>query len=146
MRISTVVVSLLFLVSMGYSKKAKSGDIKWAKSGNAYYEVEGGSIVETDLPSFSKKTIVPKESLADQKSGVYINIKSFSFSDDGNKVLIFTNSKKVWRYQTRGDYWVYNIVYKRLEQVGESLPESSLMFAKFSPDGSKVAYVSQHNL
>lgn len=146
MRISTVIFSLFFLVSMGYAKKAKSGDIKWAKSGNAYYQVEDGAIVETDLPSFTKKIIVPKESLANQNAGIYISIKNFSISEDGNKFLIFTNSKRVWRYETRGDYWVYNITYKTLEQVGESLPESSLMFAKFSPDGSKVAYVSKHNL
>ena len=146
MRISTVIVSLLFLVSMGYAKKAKSGDIKWAKSGNAYYEVENGAIVETDLPSFTKKTIVPKENLKNKESGMYISIRNFSFSDDGSKVLIYTNSKKVWRYQTRGDYWVYNIADNSFSQVGETLPESSLMFAKFSPDGSKVAYVSKHNL
>ncbi len=146
MRISTVIFSLFLLVSIGYAKKAKSGDIKWAKSGNAYYEVENGSIVLTELPSFSKKTIVPREKLADKTEGVYVTIKGFSFSDDGNKVLIFTNSKRVWRYQTRGDYWVYNLSDKSFTQVGETLPESSLMFAKFSPDGSKVAYVSKHNL
>jgi dipeptidyl-peptidase-4 len=35
---------------------------------------------------------------------------------------------------------------KELIKVGKDKPASSLMFAKFSPDGSKVAYVSKHNL
>ena len=33
-----------------------------------------------------------------------------------------------------------------LNQLGKSLPASSLMFAKFSPDGNSVAYVSGNNL
>ncbi|RZL34759.1 MAG: S9 family peptidase, partial [Pedobacter sp.] len=33
-----------------------------------------------------------------------------------------------------------------LKQIGKGKPASSLMFAKFSPDGNKVAYVSEHNI
>ncbi|MBC8082676.1 MAG: DPP IV N-terminal domain-containing protein, partial [Hymenobacter sp.] len=35
---------------------------------------------------------------------------------------------------------------KTLKQLGQGRPASSLMFAKFSPDGARVAYVSEHNL
>lgn len=34
----------------------------------------------------------------------------------------------------------------KLRQLGAQLPESSLMFAKFSPDGTRVAYVSGNNI
>ncbi|WP_299289193.1 S9 family peptidase, partial [uncultured Mucilaginibacter sp.] len=73
-------------------------------------------------------------------------VRSFTFSDDGKKVLIYTNSKKVWRYDTRGDYWVADLAAKTLKQVGSARPVSSLMFAKFSPDAGKVGYVSEHNI
>ena len=66
--------------------------------------------------------------------------------NDQQKVLLFTNTKKVWRLNTRGDYWIFNFKTKTLTQVGKSLPSSSLMFAKFSPDGTKVAFVSENNL
>ena len=59
------------------------------------------------------------------------------------KLLIFTNSVRVWRYNTRGDYWVYDFNKNEAIRMGKSLPASSLMFAKFSPDGKKVAYVSK---
>ena len=36
--------------------------------------------------------------------------------------------------------------YEALRRLGVGLPEASLMFAKFSPDGSKVAYVSGNNI
>jgi dipeptidyl-peptidase-4 len=48
--------------------------------------------------------------------------------------------------QTQGDYWVYELETGQLKQVGKSLPESSLRFAKLAPDGSQVAYVSEFNL
>lgn len=46
----------------------------------------------------------------------------------------------------RGDYWVLNMETGKLRQLGAQLPESSLMFAKFSPDGTRVAYVSGNNI
>ncbi len=61
-------------------------------------------------------------------------------------MLLFTNTKKVWRYHTRGDYWVLDRKSGALHQLGKGLPESSLMFAKFSPDANKVAYVSKNNI
>ena len=60
--------------------------------------------------------------------------------------MIYTNSKKVWRYDTRGDYWVLDIATSTLKQLGKGKPESSLMFAKFSPNSLKVAYVSEYNI
>lgn len=68
------------------------------------------------------------------------------WSNDKTKVLLFTNTKRVWRGRTRGDYWIYDLGAKQGHQLGKGLPESSLMFAKISPDGSKAAYVSKHNI
>ena len=65
---------------------------------------------------------------------------------DYNRALVYTNTKKVWRLDTRGDYWVYDLNSSKLKQLGKGRPASSLMFAKFSPDGKKVAYVSGYNL
>jgi dipeptidyl-peptidase-4 len=75
-----------------------------------------------------------------------LEVTNFFPSDDFKKLLIYTNAKKVWRYNTRGDYWVFSFSDSSLRQLGKSLPPSSLMFAKFSPDGSKAAYVSGHNI
>ena len=60
--------------------------------------------------------------------------------------LDFVNRKKVWRYATRGDYELVNLSTGEKRQLGKGLPEASLMFAKFSPDGTKVAYVSKNNI
>ena len=72
-----------------------------------------------------------------------LEIESFSFSQSKNKILIFTQSVKVWRYNTRGDYWVYDFKKNEIQKLGRNMSSSSLMFAKFSPNERFVAYVSK---
>jgi len=121
------------------------GNIKWSKDGTSYYRIEGGEIVQYSLPGNTKKIIVNKEQLT-PKGQKTIFPKSFQFSGDNKKILVFTNSKKVWRLETRGDYFVLDLSNNNLKQVGNKQPIASLMFAKFSPDGNKVAYVSEYNI
>jgi dipeptidyl-peptidase-4 len=119
--------------------------IKWAGDGQSYYSIENGSIIQTKLPGFEKSTIVDSTQLKSTK-GEPLPIQGYTFSDDASKVLIYTNSKKVWRQNTRGDYWVLDLKTHGLKQLGKNRPSSSLMFAKLSPDGRKAAYSSEHNV
>ncbi len=76
-----------------------------------------------------------------------LGIDDYAWSQDGQKLLVFTNSKQVWRQNTRGDYWVYNIKARSLIKLaGKEAGPSTLMFAKFSPDGTRVGYVRENNL
>ena len=120
--------------------------IKWNKQGTGYFAVESGEIVYNDLNSIQKKTIVTKAQLTPTGTTKQLSIRNFFFSEDAKKLLIYTNSKKVWRYDTRGDYWVLDIATSTLKQLGKGKPASSLMFAKFSPNSLKVAYVSEYNI
>ena len=74
------------------------------------------------------------------------SIEDYAWSKDGRLLLIFTNAQKVWREKTRGDYWVLDRQGGTLRQLGGKAPAATLMFAKFSPDGTRVAYVREHNL
>ncbi|MFQ5447079.1 MAG: S9 family peptidase, partial [Saprospiraceae bacterium] len=114
--------------------------------GNSYFTEENGAIVKYTLPGQNKSTFVEKEAFRPAVNAAPLRIQDFTFSDDRSKLLIFTNAKRVWRRKTRGDYWVLDLGSKRLWQLGKDLPESSLMFAKISPDGTKAAYVSEHNV
>lgn len=60
----------------------------------------------------------------------------------GTFALDFINRKKVWRYETRGDYQLTNLKTGDTRRLGSNRPLQTLMFAKFSPDGRKVAYVT----
>ena len=118
----------------------------WSVDGNSYFRTEEGGIVKYTLPENRKITVVKKEELTPTGADKSLAIRSFKFSDDYSKVLIYTNTKKVWRLDTRGDYWLLDMNSHQLKQIGKTRPASSLMFAKLSPDGKKVAYVSEYNL
>jgi dipeptidyl-peptidase-4 len=120
--------------------------LHWTTNGDGYYQAENGEIVLYNLPAFSRTVVVDKTKLIPTGSSQPLPVRNFFFSPDGKKMLLYTNSKKVWRRDTRGDYWLLDITTGKLRQLGKGRPASSLMFAKFSPDGTKVAYVSEHNL
>ncbi|CAN5351111.1 S9 family peptidase [soil metagenome] len=126
--------------------QAQSGEITWSPSGNSFYEFEENEIVEYQLPSLESTILVAAEHLTPAGSEAPLPVELFLLSPDQSKILIYTNSKRVWRINSRGDYWVLELNSKTLKKIGESFPESSLMFAKFSPDGQKVAYVSENNI
>ena len=142
-RLSIFVICLSFTVA-GWSQSARG--IKWARDGNSYYAVENNSLVRYELPSFSRTVVLDSVKLKPKGSNDALAIRNFYYSDDGKSLLIYTNSKRVWRQDTKGDYWVLNLSGNTLSQLGKGRPSSSLMFAKISPDGSKAAYVSEHNI
>jgi dipeptidyl-peptidase-4 len=140
-------LTLILLLSFQSKVKAQRSGTNWAKDGYQYYKNgQNDDIVELDTRDSGKKTIVVTKDMLTPQGKSPLGVNGFSFTDDGNKVLIFTNTKRVWRYNTRGDYWVYDVAAKTLKQLGRDKPGSSLMFAKISPDGSKAAYVSGHNI
>ena len=139
-------LSLIVLFTTFNAMAQPMQGIKWNKQGTGYFAVESGEIVYNDLNSIQKKTLVTKAQLTPVGSTKQLSVRNFFFSEDGKKLLIYTNSKKVWRYDTRGDYWVLDITTSTLKQLGKGKPASSLMFAKFSPNSLKVAYVSEYNI
>ncbi len=135
-----------FLLScFSLSAQSLSG-IKWSGDGASYYAIEQNQIVQYGLPDFTRTVLVDSQRLVPQGGSKPLAVRNFYFSGDGKKILLYANSKKVWRLDTRGDYWVLDVASSSLRQLGKERPASSLMYAKFSPDGSKVAYVSGHNI
>jgi dipeptidyl-peptidase-4 len=120
--------------------------IKWTHSDSGIYMINDNSIDLFSLPSFEKTVLIDSQLLIPTGKLIPLAVRDFSFSEDKKTILIYTNSKKVWRRDTRGDYWILNLQDKNLQQLGKGLPSSSLMFAKISPDNKKVAYVSAHNI
>jgi dipeptidyl-peptidase-4 len=105
-----------------------------------------GGIDLFDCNNLQKEPLIKAAELTPNGSDKPLRISAYQWSHDFTKMLIFTNTKRVWRYNTKGDYWVYDRSNKKLHQVGKDFPESSLMFTKFSPDATSVSYVSEHNI
>lgn len=142
----------------GLIKVEGGSSVNWLSDGEHYSKKvknpKGGfDIVSYEASSGNKKNsadeckvLIPASMLVKPGTSDTLSVRSFTFDSSHNQVLIYTNTRRVWRYDTRGDYWVLNMKSGRLTQLGANLPESSLMFAKFSPDGSRVAYVSKNNI
>jgi dipeptidyl-peptidase-4 len=128
------------------------GQIRWMKDNKGYSKLEantsvkGVDIVVYDAESGSRKILVNANQLIPSGTDKPLSIADYIWSDDNTRLLIFTNTRKVWRQNSRGDYWVLNLGNNKLTQLGKGLEEATLMFAKFSPDGGRVAYVSKLNI
>jgi len=106
----------------------------------------GSDLVRYDAASGARSVLVAAERLVPEGGTAPLALEDYAFAADGARVLVFTNTRKVWRQNTRGDYWVLELGSGKLRQLGGDAPEASLMFAKLSPDGTRAAYVRQNDL
>jgi dipeptidyl-peptidase-4 len=129
------------------------GPAHWLKDGSSYTVLENSvtvpgakDIVLYSAATRTRKVLVPPSLLIPRGQASPLPIDDYSFSEDMKKVLIYTNSQRVWRQKTRGDYWVLDLTSRQLKKLGHGLEPTYLQFAKFSPDGGRVAYVYNNNL
>ncbi|MFL5515354.1 MAG: DPP IV N-terminal domain-containing protein, partial [Gemmatimonadales bacterium] len=129
------------------------GPSRWLGDGAAYTTLEpeaggqGQDIVRYDVESGRREVLVSARELTPKDAGEPLEVENYAWSADQKKLLIFTNTRPVWRLNTRGDYWVLDRASGTLRQLGgRDAKSSTLMFAKFSPDGGRVAYVRENNL
>jgi dipeptidyl-peptidase 4 len=127
------------------------GKIQWLNNGQSYTPIDRKKYKSKDIDEFSTETgektvIVSADKLIPEKQEDPLEVYSYQWSQDKRYLLVFTNTRKVWRYHTRGDYWVYDTDSDKLWQVGNGLEQASLMFAEISPEGDDVAYVYKNNL
>jgi len=130
------------------------GAVRWLDD-STYTVVEQGpagrgtQLVRVDATTGNKSAIADVGMLTPPGDTEPIEIEDYDWSADHSKLLVFTNSARVWRANTRGDFWVLDLASKRLRQLGGAAAKakpSTLQFAKFSPDGKRVAYVRENNI
>lgn len=108
---------------------------------------EVSELVRYDAVSGERVVLVTAAMLWVEARGDALVIEDYAFSPDGTQLLVFSDSERVWRQNTRGEYYVLPLDGKvGPVRLGGELPKSSLMFAKWSPDGGRVAFVAQRDL
>ncbi|MFP4549128.1 MAG: S9 family peptidase, partial [Fidelibacterota bacterium] len=129
------------------------GPAKWLADGSGYTTLEKSAdfpdardIIKYDPSTGNWSILVNAGELIPEGKDQPLQIKNYKWSSDGKQLLIFTNSVKVWRYETRGDYWVLDLAKGKLSKLGKFAAPSTMMFAKFSPDCKKVGYVVKNNI
>jgi dipeptidyl-peptidase-4 len=125
----------------------------WIDGGTRYAALEPSTsaagardIVEYDSATGARTVVVAASALKPAGATEPVAIDGYAWSPDRARLLVFTNAKKVWRQNTRGDYWVLDRASGALRKLGGDAAPSTLMFAKFSPDGTRVGYVRDRDL
>jgi dipeptidyl-peptidase-4 len=127
---------------------------QWFDGGASYVLVEpsvAGSdhmnVTRYDSATGKKRDVlITPTQLTPQGATEPLQIEDLSWSNDTQRALVFTNTRRVWRTNSRGDYWLFDRKTNQLKKIGGDAPEASLMYAKFSPDASHVAYVRQNDI
>lgn len=126
---------------------------KWLDTGDSYTTVEESAsspeafdIVKHDSATGEESILVDASHLIPDGAEKPLKIKDYSWSDDGQYMLISTNTVKFRRNESLGDYWLLNLESWALRQVGTAAPPSTLMYAKFSPDSQNIAYMYENNI
>ena len=134
---------------------AKSYGVKWLEAGQGYVRLEKSKatkeardIVRVDPATGKREILVAAKALIPAGKKKPLAVSGYTFTKDLAKVLIYTNTRRVWRVHSRGDYWVLDRASGKLHQLGgKEASEATLMFAKFSPaDSNRVAYVRDKNV
>ena len=69
-------------------------------------------------------------------------INNYTFSEDEQQILLATEKEKIYRHSSKSVYYIYNVFTDKLVK----LSDKKVMYATFSPNGDKVAYVFENNL
>jgi dipeptidyl-peptidase 4 len=128
------------------------GQVQWQVDGTGYIKLEPApsgdvpELVRYDATTGARSVLVPAAKLVPAGATSPLAIEEFWLSPDERKLLVFTNTQKVWRSNSRGDYWLLDVRSGALKKLGGDAKPSTLMFAKLSPDGTRVGYVRENDL
>jgi dipeptidyl-peptidase 4 len=125
---------------------------QWLEDGASFAVVETtpagqNGVVRYDSATGAKRDVaISAAQLTPAGASGPLEIEDLSWSADGQRVLVFTNTRRVWRTNSRGDYWLLDRRGGTLKKLGRDVPEASLMYAQLNADATKVAYVRQNDI
>lgn len=96
------------------------------------YGTEKGELIETLLDV--TKTRISKID----------KIEGFSLSDNGEKLLVYTDSEPIYRNSFKARYYVFDVKRNILKPLSEKFERQQV--PAFSPDGRMVVFAAQNNL
>ena len=97
----------------------------------------------TQIDLYDYATLNKVTTLIDTKNHPELkSIDSYTFDKQEKKILIATQSKPIFRHSFTANYFVYDIVAKKLQKF----TDKAIQEPTFSPDGNSVAYAFENNL
>ena len=118
----------------------------WMEDGRSYSALTEKGLVRVDAATLAETVIVPQAAFVPEGAARPLRVEDYTWSEDKTKLVIYTNSRRVWRRNTRGDYWLVDVAAGSVRQLGKGLEPSRMMYGKLSPAGDRFAYVYYNNL
>ena len=124
---------------------------RWAEEGPVITYIqpadtgEATHLMRYNLETEEETRLVDGTNLYAEDVDRVVPIEDYQFGPDREKVLIYTDSKQVWRANTKGFYYVYDRSTQTLTPVADRT-DGYQMFAKFNPAATKVGFVRERNL
>jgi dipeptidyl-peptidase-4 len=124
----------------------------WLEGGASYARLEpvaggGAEVVKYGSATGARgEVLITAAHLTPPGAPGPLEVDELSWSADGQRVLVFTNARRVWRTNSRGDYWLLDRRAGRLKKLGGDAPGASLQYAQFNADATRVAYVRQNDI
>lgn len=157
----TAIVILLFLFLPSIAQQSKELTLKdiWGsrtflpkrpaeltpmKDGLHYYIESGDSVNVFEYETGNRtSTLFTTEDLISQDKKDTLKMEDFSLNNEENKVLVTTQTERIYRRSSKSNYYVLDLLTKSLKPVSTN---GKQRLADFSPDGNKVAFVRDNNL
>ncbi len=119
-------------------------ELRSMNDGESYTVMEDEGIVKYDYATGKKRTVlVDNTKLVPEGKTSPVAAETYGFSNDETKVLVSTGREQIYRHSGRSDFYVWDMKTKKLSAVSTG---GKQMYATFSPDGNKVAFVRDNNL
>lgn len=108
-----------------------------------YTTLDDGKILQYDYAKDTKPVLILDQNNLQTPSGKKVVINDYQFAKDENKLLIATETESIYRHSTKENYYIYDRQSKSLTPLSNA---GKQMYATFSPDGNKVAFVRDNNM
>lgn len=116
----------------GYYRGKGIAGITSMKNGENYLVIEQGGIAK-----YAYKNSQKEGNLVDGQ------FESYEFSDDESKILLLKESQPIYRHSFLGKFEVKDLKSNKVISLNEG---KFIQEPKFSPDGTKVAFIADNNL
>ncbi|WP_294234206.1 S9 family peptidase [uncultured Chryseobacterium sp.] len=116
----------------GYYRGKGIAGITSMKNGENYLVIEQGGIAK-----YSYKTSQKEGNIVDGQ------FESYEFSDDESKILLLKESQPIYRHSFLGKFEVKDLKSGKVTSLNNG---NTVQEPRFSPDATKVAFISDNNL
>ncbi|MBI3983643.1 MAG: S9 family peptidase, partial [Gemmatimonadetes bacterium] len=93
--------------------------LQWDRATPSYTTIDDGTgdLYRVDAASGRREVLVRAADLVPPGANAPVAIEEYAFSPDGSQLLIYANSVRVWRLNTKGTYYVWDFTARRLRPM-----------------------------